>query len=314
METFDIPVQSSRRYPVTGFRQAQHDRTAVLAVSNAIAPRSAALACLLLAISLGGKAHATDPAPLMFEQARERIRRMLVPSPYKISELARAGTIRYTVSFEDHRDWPWPATAEQRIERNDDAARITICADCGDETPSDEATLRHYLEPNRWVDSDAAEVIAFARAATHTRDVPRQMRDLVDAVRKHMRGEIDFRRYDSASTALRTHAGDCTEFAVLLAAAARARGIPTRLASGIAYSSRFTGQSHVFSPHMWVQAWDGRRWTSYDAGLARFDAGHIAFSVGDGTPHSTTETANAIGKLRIEEAVGVQFEATSNTP
>ncbi len=29
---------------------------------------------------------------------------------------------------------------------------------------------------------------------------------------------------------------------------------------------------------------DGTRWVSYDAGLGRFDAGHIALVVGDGTP------------------------------
>lgn len=275
-----------------------------------MAPHWAILTCALWTSGLASVACAEDAAPMTFEQAREQIRRMLVPSPYKISEQARLGTIRYTLAFDDLASWPWPATSEQRIEKDNSVVRITICDDCGSEAPPDEATRRRYLEPNRWVDSDSPEVIAFARAATHTRDVSRQMRDLVDAVRMHMRGEVDFRRYDSASAALRKRSGDCTEFAVLLAAAARARGIPARVVSGVAYSSRFTGQSHVFSPHMWVQAWDGQRWTSYDAGLARFDAGHIAFSVGDGTPESTAATANAIGKLRIKEAVGVRFEIT----
>ena len=45
-----------------------------------------------------------------------------------------------------------------------------------------------------------------------------------------------------------------------------------------------SGVPHVFAPHAWVQAWDGTRWTSYDAALGRFDAGHIALMIGDGDP------------------------------
>ncbi len=78
--------------------------------------------------------------------------------------------------------------------------------------------------------------------------------------------------------------GDCTEFSVLLAALARSRGIPARIAVGFAYSDRFSGKKDVFSPHTWVQAWTGKRWVSYDAGLGEFDATHIAVAIGDGDP------------------------------
>jgi transglutaminase-like putative cysteine protease len=273
---------------------------------------SACLFTLALAISRASLAD-TDPA-LTTEQAQAQIRRMMVPSPYKISERARGGPIRYSIATNGSANWDWPATGEQKITQQDDVWMITVCSDCGDEAVPDAETLQRYLAPNSAVDSDAKEIIAFARAATHRRSVAAQMRDLVNAVRKHMNGAIDFRRYDSASRALRSREGDCTEFAVLLAAAARARGIPTRVVSGIAYASRFTGQSHVFSPHMWVQAWDGTRWTSYDAGLGKFDAGHIAISIGDGTPESTQAAANLMPRLRIVDAVGVQYtEAPPNS-
>ena len=83
------------------------------------------------------------------------------------------------------------------------------------------------------------------------------------------------------------------------------------MVSGIAYSSRFTGQTHVFSPHMWVQAWDGRRWTSYDAGLGAFDAGHIAMHVGDGDPAGMPRLLDGIRRLRIVDAYApVEADAT----
>jgi hypothetical protein len=73
----------------------------------------------------------------------------------------------------------------------------------------------------------------------------------------------------------------------------------------MAYPSRFIHRSHAFAPHMWVQAWDGERWVSYDAGLGRFDAGHIALVIGDGTPESMRRMLHAMSKMRIVDAAGV---------
>jgi hypothetical protein len=60
---------------------------------------------------------------------------------------------------------------------------------------------------------------------------------------------------------------------------------------------------------MWVQAWDGQRWKSYDAALGRFDAGHIAISVGDGTPDGFRGEMQAISRLYIVEAAGIVKDA-----
>jgi hypothetical protein len=117
-----------------------------------------------------------------------------------------------------------------------------------------------------------------------------------------MSGPISYLGYADAVEALHTGSGDCTEYAVLLAALARAQGIPTRVVAGLVYSSRFTGKKDVFNPHMWVQAWDGARWRSYDAALMGFDATHIVLSVGDGTPQQYEAAMRAISALRLEKA------------
>ncbi|WP_190285821.1 transglutaminase-like domain-containing protein [Montanilutibacter psychrotolerans] len=273
-------------------------------------------AVMLLALA-AASAHATDaPPPAAVPaaatgsrtdaDARELVRSLLVKSPYRMSAQALAGTIRYRFALTPALTWRWPMTGEQVVRDGIEMTTLTVCRDCGIEPAPDAATLATYLAPNAWVQSDAREVRAFAR--THVargNDVDHRMRALADAVQKHMTGPTDFNGYHDAVTALRTRGGDCTEFAVLLAALGRARDIPTRLAYGIAYSSRFTGESHVFSPHVWVQAWDGKRWRSYDAGLGRFDAGHIALFVGDGGTDGLPAVTRAIARLRIVDAAGI---------
>jgi len=233
----------------------------------------------------------------------QRLRTLLVSSPYRIPDTARAGKIRYQVQLRDG-EWAWPETAEQHVERHGDTIELTICGDCGREAPPDPAQLERYREPNAWVQSRDRHVVAFAHTAKG-RSVDARMHSLVLAVQKHMTGAIDFTSYRSATQALDSRGGDCTEFAVLLAAAARARGIPTRVVAGLSYASRFLDRPHAFVPHMWVQAWDGTHWTSYDAALGDFDAAHIAIAIGDGSPDSLRGTMETIAKLRIVDVVGI---------
>ena len=239
------------------------------------------------------------------EQARAFVQSLLVKSPYRMSAQARAGEIRYRLRFESSREWTWPETGEQRATSDANGTELRICNDCGREPAPTDAMLRRYLAPNAWVQSDDRRIRNFARQHTRGGSTRIRMQALVTAIQKHMTGGIDYRDYHDALTALDTRSGDCTEYAVLLAASARALGIPARLAHGIAYSSRFTGQAHVFSPHVWVQVWDGKRWASYDAGLGRFDAGHLALYIGDGSPDGLSGLARVIRDLRIDEAAGI---------
>lgn len=245
-------------------------------------------------------------------QARQQKMRLTVASPYRIPTTALAGTIQYRFAAAAH--WPWPATGEQRVRKLGLNAELTVCQHCGAEAvPTDEALVL-LLRPNRWVDSDHARVVRFARQFAGKGSVDQRMRRLEQAVRDHMNGEVDYRFYASASEALRLRRGDCTEFAVLLAAAARAAGIPTRVVFGIAYASRFGEQSHVFTPHMWVQSWDGLLWRSYDAGLGGFSSGSIALMVDDGRAENANVLQKFIEGLRIQSAVELRPAASEERP
>lgn len=242
-------------------------------------------------------------------QARAFVQSLLVKSPYRIPAQARAGEIRYRIRFVSSRAWAWPETGEQHAIADAKGTELRICTDCGREPPPTAEMLRQYLAPNHWVQSDDRRIRNFARQHARGGSINVRMLALVAAIRESMTGPVDYRDYHDAVTALRTRSGDCTEFAVLLAASARAVGIPARVAHGIAYSSRFTGQAHVFSPHAWVQVWDGARWVSYDAGLGRFDAGHLALYIGDGSPDGLAGLDRVVRDLRIEEAAGIVREA-----
>lgn len=272
--------------------------------------RTAALACAL-SLSFAASAEPPAPPPPTAEEARALLDSLLVTSPYRLPPSALAGEIRYRLAMPA--DWRWPQTGEQRALAIADApageTELAVCADCGDETPPGPADLQRYLRANAWVRSDDRRVRAFARANARGRSVDARMRALADAVRAHMTGGVDFTRYDDAVAALESRSGDCTEFAVLLAASARAVGLPARIAHGLSYSGRMNGRPHVFVPHAWVQVWDGRRWASYDAALGRFDAGHLALIVGDGDPAVANAFNRAVRALRIVDAAEIRRPA-----
>ena len=227
--------------------------------------------------------------------------KLVMQSPYRIPKDALVGTIRYVISRVDGVAPQLPATGEQTVATEGSTAILTVCADCGVPEQLLESDRRRYLQSNAWVQSDLPEIRDFANRHGHGRSQAQIMNNLVAAVRDHMTGPVDYLGYGSAAEVLRTRSGDCTEFAVLLAALARARGIPTRVAYGLVYADRFSGKKDVFSPHAWVQVWTGTRWQSYDAGLGEFDATHLALGLGDGDPRDAQAIFAAPADLRIDK-------------
>jgi len=265
----------------------------------------------VLALTTAGSVRAVETVMRSEGDPKVQIQALLVSSPYRISPSARQGAIRYRLSAPGANAWSWPETGEQRVSQVDGVIELTVCETCGREAAPTEAELARHLVPNRWLDSRDREVVAFARSvrggSTDTR-----MRRLVTAVQARLSGPVSFGEYATARQALDLRGGDCTEYALLLAAAGRARGIPTRVVAGLAYGSRFAGKPHVFGPHMWVQAWNGKRWVSYDAGLGSFDAGHLAIAIGDGSPESLQGALRLISSLRIVDAEGFRQASTTS--
>lgn len=223
---------------------------------------------------------------------------LLRASPFHIGDALRHERLRFVLRHRQDAAAP-PNTFEQDVRVHAGRIVLTICADCGREPAPSPAELDRYRLPNAWVQSDDPQIMHMARGADHPGTVPARMARLVRLVQVHMNGEVELAQYADAVTAMRMRSGDCTEFAVLLAALARARGIPTRVVAGLSYSDHFGGRRDVFVPHTWVQAWTGVRWQSFDAALGEFDSGHIALAIGDGHPDSYTGVLRATRQVEI---------------
>jgi len=84
--------------------------------------------------------------------------------------------------------------------------------------------------------------------------------------------------FATAAETARQKAGDCTEHAVLAAALARAAGIPSRVAVGLAYAGPMPPDKEAkFYYHMWTELYVGE-WLPLDATLGSHDATHIALA------------------------------------
>ncbi len=93
---------------------------------------------------------------------------------------------------------------------------------------------KNCLQPSRFIDSAAPAIVAYARqAAGDAEDDIKKARRMYFAVRDDLRYDpflIDYRpAFFTASKTLQRRTGFCTTKAVVLAAVARAEGIPARL-------------------------------------------------------------------------------------
>lgn len=206
-----------------------------------------------------------------------------------------------------------PSGGAQRVERLDaGSARVIVDAARTPAAPEQETADKAFREPSAMLDSADPAVRALAPLG---HDAERQPA-LAERVRRNVRRHIAAKTLDvgfaTASEVARTRQGDCTEHAVLLAAALRSAGIPSRVASGVIYVDQFAGGREVFGFHMWTQALldgaDGRpRWVDLDATLpdaTPFDAAHIAMVLSalpaEERMNSLAALAPMLGRLKIE--------------
>lgn len=236
----------------------------------------------------------------------------MTKSPFRIPPGALNGHIRYRFAFEDGLEFPLPQTGEQRAVLADGVATVDICEDCGPGLPTDPAYLAGALRPTAWLQSDHPRVKAIAAQVSRLKvSDTRRMQILVQVV-VPLLGRVDFTGHFSAVDALKRRAGDCTEAAVILAAAARAAGIPAKVANGLVYSrERYHGVSNAFLPHSWVLAYVDGQWKSFDAALLSFDSSHIALTVGDGDARSLGASGQLASLLAWKDLAEVRRRPAS---
>jgi transglutaminase-like putative cysteine protease len=246
----------------------------------------------------------------------DHVAQQLQKAPYRIPSKDLRAKIRY--GFDNHGSSPpIPVGGGQRTWTDAQTTFVQVCAECAlDSQALEDGDRQRALQSTRWLQSDDAVLARRARAvAAGPGDDASKMKRLTAFVRGHMSVDrIDMLGYGTAIEALRTRRGDCTEYAVLLAALGRAAGIPTRVAIGSVYARQFEGHRHVFVPHAWVQAWTGTGWQSFDAAIGSFDSTHLAFAVSyDGSPANHFAGASLALDLKLISAARVvaRKEATN---
>lgn len=258
-----------------------------------------------LRLTLLGATEAEAMAP---NEALDHVVGQFQKSPYRIPANGARAKIRYGF---DHggRVPDIPVGGGQRSWTDGPTTWIQVCAECEiDAGTLTESQRADALKPTPWMNFEDSRLAARARRVTLGATEPSViMRRLTNYVRGHMSAQrIDMLGYGSALEAFRSRRGDCTEYAVLLAAMGRAQGVPTRVVSGLVYSRYFEGQRHVFVPHVWVHAWTGTGWQSFDAALGQFDSTHLAFAVSEnGNPAELFAGLSLAHEFRLISAARV---------
>jgi hypothetical protein len=157
--------------------------------------------------------------------------------------------------------------------------------------------------PNNLIQSDDDEVVALANSVAPDETDPGKLAVVLEKYVKQIVTLKNFSQaFDTAAEVARRREGDCTEHAVLLAALARARGIPARVVIGLVYKA----DTQSFAYHMWNELWITDRWVPMDATLGRggIGAAHLKLTdsnlAGAQAYSCFLPVAQVIGQLKIE--------------
>lgn len=235
------------------------------------------------------------------------IRSIAIPVARRLERPLEARRVRYRVRLEGRDPAEvFPSEGCQRVRRLDaHTAEITVVARRlsglplagSPEPPPAEADSR----PSHFVQSDDPRIVAAAGEAARGLSDPAQVALRLERFVFEAIGQKDYRQaFDSAADALASGRGDCTEHAVLLAALARARGIPARAALGLVYVDG------SFLYHMWAEVYVAGRWFGLDATRAAGGTSAAYLKIAHTSLESATAYASLLpvarvaGKLAIE--------------
>ena len=160
-----------------------------------------------------------------------------------------------------------------------------------------------YLRATPLVDSEDSKVVSRMREAIGNRVDPWARAVAIEEwVFQNIRKKNFSTAFAPAAEVARNLSGDCTEHSVLVAAMARAAGIPSRCAVGLVYVPDLNG----FGPHMWNEVYINNRWVALDASFnqSHVDPTHLKVSTasldGPAAFEAFLPVLRLLGKLEID--------------
>jgi hypothetical protein len=154
-------------------------------------------------------------------------------------------------------------------------------------------SVKIYLEPDPYVQSDAREIQMLAKSITGKIQDPCKK---VVAINEWLRENIVKAPSVTVPTALdviRERRGDCNEHAVLFTALARASGIPADIVAGLIY------QDGAYYYHAWAMVYIGNKWVFVDPIFNEFPASLYHIAMTRGSLEKQSEIMQAAGSLKI---------------
>ncbi len=172
-------------------------------------------------------------------------------------------------------------------------ARIDMASLPKARIPVRDAAFDGYLRATPFLQSDDERIKGLARRIVgREKDAAVAARRLMEWVYRNLEKRPTV-SLPSALEVLDERAGDCNEHAALLAALARAAGLPARIVVGVVY----TGDGFYY--HAWNEVWAGG-WVSLDPVMGQFpaDVTHVKFI--DGGLQEQLKMARVIGRLSVQ--------------
>ncbi len=179
------------------------------------------------------------------------------------------------------------------VRREDATALTPSWSLLGDRDPAFQKRFAAELASEPLLQANAIEMVTQAvRIAGPDRD-PRVLAEKLNRwVHDNLKKEVTF-SVPNALAILQTRRGDCNEHTQLYTALARSLGIPTRIATGLAY---VRGK---FYYHAWPEVWLGD-WVAVDPTFGQFpaDAAHLRFITGGLVRQA--ELLRLVGTLKVD--------------
>jgi hypothetical protein len=157
-----------------------------------------------------------------------------------------------------------------------------------------------FIQSSYFINCDDALVKKLAKTAVGSEKDPWKKALRIEKwVNRNMKSSNE-EGLDPADQVAKTLRGDCSEYAMLMAAMCRAQGVPSRTAMGLIYAD-LKGKGPVFSFHMWTEVWVDGQWLPLDATLGRGAIGATHIKI---TDHSWHETRSLTPLLPIYRVLG----------
>ena len=215
--------------------------------------------------------------------------------------------VRYRIRLEDGDPVAaFPATPSQDVKRIDEhTAEATVRAirPRSVEDPNADVPTEADRKPNNFIQSDDPLIVAQAKEAAGRETDPWKVAAALEAYVYRRVTMNDYSpAFATASEVARNREGDCKGHAVYLAALARARKIPARVAAGLVYLP----QKQAFSGHMWTELFISGRWIGLDGTLAKggIGGGHLALThsplAGAAAYNAFLPVMQIVGQLKLE--------------